>query len=128
MPSLSARSITGGVAERAARRMGSYFGRVQSPRIIRSGFWDCHQMGLRTSEGEGQRTGSSGIFDVALLCPSPCWAGATKGADADFSPQLRDALARGFFPAVAGRACARISECEKESGAGRGSVAKCTTR
>ena len=67
MPSLSARSMTWGVAERAARRMGSYLGRVQSPRMTRSGFWDCHQLGLRTSGAEGQRTGSSGIFDVGFL-------------------------------------------------------------
>lgn len=46
---------------------------------------------------EGQRTGSSRIFDVALLCPGPCWSGATKGADADFSPQLWEALTRGFL-------------------------------
>ena len=86
MPSLSARSMTCGVAERAARRTGSYLGRVQRPRMTRSGFWDCHQLGLRTSRGEGQRAGGMGDFEF------------------------------------------RISEWEQESGAGLGSVAKCTTR
>ena len=62
MPSLSARSMTRGVADRAARRMGSYLGRVQRQRMMRSGFWDCHQSGLRTAEGEGQRTGGMGWF------------------------------------------------------------------
>ena len=32
-----------------------------------TGFWDCDQLALRTSGGEGQRTGSSGIFNVGCL-------------------------------------------------------------
>ena len=76
MPSLSARSMTWGVAERAARRMGSYLGRVQRPRMTRLGFWECHQSGSRTSEGEGQRTGSSRFADVADV---GTWEGANVG-------------------------------------------------
>jgi hypothetical protein len=58
MPSLLARSMMPGVAKRVARWMGSYLGRVHSPRMTRSGWWDSHQEGLRTSEGEAQITGA----------------------------------------------------------------------
>ena len=86
MPSLSARSMTRGVAERAARRMGSYLGRVQSPRMTRSGFWDCHQLGVRTSEGEGQRTGSSRIFDVGCSMLEAADVGMWEGANVRRGP------------------------------------------
>jgi len=66
MPSLSARSMTWGVAESAARRTGSYLGRVQRPRMTRSGFWDCHQSGSRMSRGEGQRTGGMGDSEFRI--------------------------------------------------------------
>lgn len=66
MPSLSARSMTREVAERAARRIGSYLGRVHKPRTTRPGLWACHHEGLRTSEGEAQITGPCRIFRFGL--------------------------------------------------------------
>ena len=66
MPSLSARSMTRAVAERAARRTGSYFGRVQRPRMTRSGLCPCHHAGVRTSKGEAHITGSWQVSDCGL--------------------------------------------------------------
>ena len=35
--------------------------------IDETGFWDCDQLALRTSGGEGQRTGSFGMFNFGFL-------------------------------------------------------------
>ena len=39
--------------------------------------------------------------------PSPLRGGASKGADADFAPQLRDTLSRGFLILDWRRDCSR---------------------
>ena len=82
MPSLSARSMTLGVADRAAVRIGLYLGRVQRPRITRSGFWDCHQSGSRTCCWETQRTGGMGDFEFRISECGPATSrtcGTTQG-------------------------------------------------
>ena len=77
--------------------MVSYFGRVQSPMMTRSGLCDCHQSGSRMSCCETQKTAGMGDFEIrnakrnlvwdvaALLRPAP----RVRGKRLHVVPELR---------------------------------------